>query len=406
MDAARYDSAMTSGVAGRALAALGLASLMIAGVAGPALACDPRLSDLRDSRSFVETVRSGQVPAPTARTPSSATAITPGTVNRSSVNLTARYLVGLTLGFSSRSFQANTVGTITNTSGGPIDRVELNTIAARLGAMHVRIVEVDGRRVSATVSDQTIVVPLGGVLAAGATVTIRVHYSATLRSSLSGSNWMFTRDQRHRRRIPLDPMGQSPDPVRAAEPWRSVRHPGEPGGHRQRPGRPPAGHRLDGRWRLPVERWPDAAVRRAERTGRHDHGRARFPDGDRDARGEEDPLLLPLVGEPGHSSSMRRSMRSARCRGAWAPYPYSIYKVVQSAGGYGMESPGLTWIPFGVGSANLRYLVAHETAHQWFYSLVGNDQARQPFADEAVADFVARDVTATRRASRCGRGSA
>jgi aminopeptidase N len=67
-----------------------------------------------------------------------------------------------------------------------------------------------------------------------------------------------------------------------------------------------------------------------------------------------------------------------------------------------MESPGLTWIPFGVGSATLRYLVAHETAHQWFYSLVGNDQARQPFADEAVADFVARDVTATRRASRCG----
>ena len=83
------------------------------------------------------------------------------------------------------------------------------------------------------------------------------------------------------------------------------------------------------------------------------------------------------------------------------PYPYSIYKVVQSAGGFGMESPGLTWIPLGTGSANLRYLVAHETAHQWFYGVVGNDQARQPFADEAVADFVARDVTGTRRSSRC-----
>jgi hypothetical protein len=82
-------------------------------------------------------------------------------------------------------------------------------------------------------------------------------------------------------------------------------------------------------------------------------------------------------------------------------YPYRTYKVVQSAGGYGMESPGLTWIPFGVSGANLRYLVAHETAHQWFYGLVGNDQARQPFADEALADFVARDITGTRRASRC-----
>ena len=94
---------------------------------------------------------------------------------------------------------------------------------------------------------------------------------------------------------------------------------------------------------------------------------------------------------------MRRSMRFRAMQARLGTYPYSIYKVVQSAGGYGMESPGLTWIPYGVGSANLRYLVAHETAHQWFYGLVGNDQARQPFADEAVADFVARDVTGTRR---------
>jgi aminopeptidase N len=83
------------------------------------------------------------------------------------------------------------------------------------------------------------------------------------------------------------------------------------------------------------------------------------------------------------------------------PYPYATFKVVQSAGGYGMESPGLIWIPYGVGSANLRYLVAHETAHQWFYGIVGNDQARQPFADEATADFLARFITGTRRASRC-----
>ena len=82
-------------------------------------------------------------------------------------------------------------------------------------------------------------------------------------------------------------------------------------------------------------------------------------------------------------------------------YPYATYDLAQTAGGYGMESPGLTWIPTGVGSANLSYLVHHETGHQWFYGMVGNDQAAEPFTDEAVTDFLARYVLGQRRASRC-----
>jgi aminopeptidase N len=82
-------------------------------------------------------------------------------------------------------------------------------------------------------------------------------------------------------------------------------------------------------------------------------------------------------------------------------YPYRSFAVVQSAGGYGMESPGVIWVPTGVVPANLRYLVHHETAHQWFYGIVGNDQVREPFADEATADFVARSILGIRRGSRC-----
>jgi hypothetical protein len=69
-----------------------------------------------------------------------------------------------------------------------------------------------------------------------------------------------------------------------------------------------------------------------------------------------------------------------------------------------MESPQLTWIPGGLSGSHLRWLVTHETAHQWFYGLVGSDQARQPFADEAMADELARYVSGIRRASRCSTG--
>ena len=80
-------------------------------------------------------------------------------------------------------------------------------------------------------------------------------------------------------------------------------------------------------------------------------------------------------------------------------YPYATYDLAQTAGGYGMESPGLTWIPTGAGS--LDYLVHHETGHQWFYGIVGSDQVYEPFTDEALTDFLARYVLSDRRASRC-----
>jgi hypothetical protein len=82
-------------------------------------------------------------------------------------------------------------------------------------------------------------------------------------------------------------------------------------------------------------------------------------------------------------------------------YPYPTYTIAQSAGGSGMESPELSWIPAGLSGTHLRWLVTHETAHQWVYGLVGSDQARKPFADEAMADELARYVSGIRQASRC-----
>ena len=407
VDGGRYDSRMTRGIR-RIAAALGLALLLLAGIAGPAFACDPRLSDGHDGRTWSDPNTSQDLGAVSGTaTPATvriaAGSVTPGSVNRTSINLTARYLVGLNLRFGSRSFQANTVATITNTSGGPIDRVEFNTIAARLGGLRLHVVEVDGRRVTAKVSDQTIIVPLGGVLAAGDTVKIRVHYLATLRSTLAGSNWMFTRTNGivdAYRWIPW---------VSRATPFSRPNH-GDPF---VTPVSPEVVINVTTDRRLVIA---TTASRVSQST---DGLTQRFV-----ARNVRDVTITAApdfrtstvtVGSKQVRYYYRSSVNRARIVDAAAdalrtmqarlgPYPFSIYKVVQSAGGYGMESPGLTWIPLGVSSANLRYLLAHETAHQWFYGIVGNDQARQPFADEAIADMVARDVTGTRRASRCSTG--
>ena len=83
------------------------------------------------------------------------------------------------------------------------------------------------------------------------------------------------------------------------------------------------------------------------------------------------------------------------------PYPYETFNVAEIPVGGGMESPGMIWIPSNAtGSTRRRYLVTHETAHQWFYGVVGNDQATDPFADEALAEFLARTITGFRD-SKC-----
>ena len=66
-----------------------------------------------------------------------------------------------------------------------------------------------------------------------------------------------------------------------------------------------------------------------------------------------------------------------------------------------MEAPGLIWIPGSRSAADYPFLVSHETAHQWFYGIVGNDQSTDAFADEALADYFSRRAHLSIRPSRC-----
>jgi hypothetical protein len=385
----------------RVVAPLGLAVLLVLSVIGPALACDPRLSDLRDSRTWPDAVETTDLGyrAPAAI----ASSITPGSVNRTSMNLRATYVVNLNIKYGTRAFQANTVATITNTSGGPIDRIEMNTAVARLGGMRLYVVSVDGRRVPRRVSDQTVIVPLGGILAAGDTVRVRVHYMARLRSNLAGSNWMFTRVNGivdAYRWIPW---------VSRATPFNRPNH-GDPF---VTPVSPQVTVNVTSDRRLVIAStadrvWQSSTGLRQRLVARNvrDVTLTAAPDFRTTTVTVGSTKVRYYYRNGANAAYIRNAAASAlrSMRARLGAYPYPMYKVVQSAGGFGMESPGMTWIPYGHGRANLRYLVYHETAHQWFYGLVGNDQARQPFADEAVADFVARDLTGLRRASRCGTG--
>ena len=72
------------------------------------------------------------------------------------------------------------------------------------------------------------------------------------------------------------------------------------------------------------------------------------------------------------------------------PWPDLVLAEVGAGGGFSMEYPRM--IHLTRGKVVDTYVVYHEVAHQWFYAQVGNDQQREPWLDEAFADFSARHL--------------
>jgi peptidase M1-like protein len=71
--------------------------------------------------------------------------------------------------------------------------------------------------------------------------------------------------------------------------------------------------------------------------------------------------------------------------GHFGPFPYAdLWVSITPGQSDGTEFPGA--LQFGDTKADdLQALVAHEVSHQWFYSLVGNNQAEHPWLDESLA---------------------
>ena len=59
-------------------------------------------------------------------------------------------------------------------------------------------------------------------------------------------------------------------------------------------------------------------------------------------------------------------------------YPYGVYSIVMTEFPTGMEYPGIVFIGKDYFNAHskdeLEKIIVHETAHQWWYGVVGNDQ--------------------------------
>ncbi len=71
-------------------------------------------------------------------------------------------------------------------------------------------------------------------------------------------------------------------------------------------------------------------------------------------------------------------------------YAYGSYVLVQTGFCYGgMEYPGMVLLSDALEREDYLYTVVHETAHQWWYAMVGSNQQEYAWMDEGLAEYSA-----------------
>jgi len=85
--------------------------------------------------------------------------------------------------------------------------------------------------------------------------------------------------------------------------------------------------------------------------------------------------------------SFLESVFSCFCEN-FGSYPYSSFAIV-SAPFFeaGMEHSGVGLVSNTLSEASFKEALAHETAHQWWYGKVGNDEFTDPWMDEGLAEY-------------------
>lgn len=94
--------------------------------------------------------------------------------------------------------------------------------------------------------------------------------------------------------------------------------------------------------------------------------------------------------DPAPEKSLMAAADAIRTFGElFGAYPYESYSAVETGFVHGgMEYPALTMISDAAAGDLYTEVIVHETAHQWWYAAVGNDEVSYPWLDEGLTEFV------------------
>lgn len=326
--------------------------------------------------------------------------VAPPAVNAASadsIGLSATYDVSANLQWSIRRLVVNSSATVTNTTSTPVSSLTFNLVPAKIGKIKMNGVTVNGSAASATLDDMNVIVKLNSALAPNASAEVTIRYAAVFNSTNPNRKWLFA--ERH-------------SIVTAYRwiPWLSNRY----------------------SFKTPLfgDAFATQNATRVEVSITADRGGMIYaaPGARPTMNGNTATFVAYNVRDWNFSASpfyqvgtethagvqfdyytikQSRSLFASNAKKAFDKYvgflgafPYSRMFIAETSPGFAMESPQGFWIPDSYKPADVTFGVLHEVGHMWFYSSVGSDQAVEPFADEALVEYLTRTMTGF-RGSRC-----
>jgi hypothetical protein len=314
-----------------------------------------------------------------------------------SLGLSATYNVSANLQWSNHHMNVVSTAHVTNTTGASVSALTFNLVPAKIGQISMNGATVNGSSASSNLDDMNVIVHLNSALAPNASADVTIRYGAHFNSTNPNRKWLFA--QRH-------------DIVTAYRwiPWLSNRYAFKT---------PLFGDAFT----TQIASRVDVSIT-ADRSGLiyaapgarptmngntatfvafnvRDFNFSASPDyhlGSETHSGVQFDYYTINLSQNGFAANAKKAFD--KYVGFLGAFPYSRMFIAEISPGFAMESPQGFWIPDSYKPADVTFAVLHEVGHMWFYSSVGSNQATEPFADEALVEYLTRTMAGF-RGSHC-----
>ena len=310
-------------------------------------------------------------------------------VDVTSLGLDASYQVNATFDWHRGTATVNTTATVRGTKPWSTSTLAFNLQTLRIGHARLTTTTVGGQPVAATTDDQTIYVPLDAPLAPGGSVTVELDYTGTMTSSPNpnGYDWGFAATSSYltgyrwipwlSRNTPFNNPANGDPSVTSTASHVHVAITADPSLIFATTG---------------AQTSASGSTHVFDADNVRDFNFAASPSYRTVSRRVLGTLITVFYQQLDPGTVLNVTAEAFNDYSSKVgPYPFKTLNVAEVGPWAAVESPMLSWLPNNAGRL-LPWETAHEAGHQWFYSVVGNDQTTDPFADEALVDFMARNL--------------